>query len=218
MSIYSTNADINGNVLLGASSKVVFTPGTQDDFGIDKNTEDAGWQDIPSPVIIRGSGQNNPTITTVTGLNFECYTFDSTSTMHQCYSVVHLNHDYRPGTGVYFHVHTLTDTVNPVGNFKLNIDYQYAKTGEVFSPMATVSIIDSYSAALQHKISEISSPVLAGVLEPDSVILMRIYRQANDVLDTLNSDVHLLFIDCHVQVSKFSTKYKDKSTTGSFYS
>lgn len=217
MSIYSTNADIIGKIKLSTSSKIVFGASSNPDFSID-NSEENGWIDINMPIIITGTGSNDPTIASVTGLTrMQLYTFPGSGAMKQCWSQIHIPHNYAIGTGIYFHAHVLTDAAVLTGNYKINFDYSYASSGNVFSAVQTVSVTDNFTNTLQHKITEISSPVLTANLEVDGVVMIRMWRDPSDVSDTFAGDVHLLYIDCHMNVSKFSTKYRNKLTTGSFY-
>jgi hypothetical protein len=193
-----------------------FVGGTQDDFTID---EDAGWIDINAPIIVSGSGNADPTISQIDGLvGMQLYTFPGTgSQIKQCWSQIHVPHNYKVGTGIFFHSHVLTDATVLTGNYKLFFDYTYASSNGVFSPVQTVSAIDNFTASLQHKITEISVPVLANELEVDGVVMIRMYRVPTDAEDTFTGDLHLIYIDCHMNVSKYSTKYRNKATTGSFY-
>lgn len=219
---YSDNTDtaiIKGaqNLQVNAT-KINFKAGTQSDFAIEDTN---GWLDINCPIIVTGSGANDPTIATITGLtNMQLYTFPGTGSMKQCWSQIHVPHNYAPGTGIYFHAHVLTDTINLADmnkNYKINFDYSYASSNGVFSAVQTVSVTDFFTNPLQHKITEIAAPVLAGQLEVDGVIMVRMWRDSADAADVFPSDLHLIYIDCHMKISKFSTKYRNKATTGSFY-
>lgn len=216
---YSDNTDTA--IIKGApnlqvdATKINFKAGQQSDFSIEDTD---GWKDLHSPIIVTGSGTNDPTISQITGLTgMQLYTFPGSGALKQCWSSVHIPHDYSPGTGIYFHAHVLTDATVLTGNYKLFFDYTYASSNGVFSAVQTVSIVDNFTSSLQHKITEIATPVLAGQLEIDGVVLIRCYRDPSNIDDNFAGDVHLLFIDSHIQVSKFSSKYRNKNTTGSFY-
>lgn len=217
-SIYSTDAVLTGKIKLGTSSKIVFSAGSQDDYAIDNN-EGEGYMDINVPIVVTGTGPADPTIANLAGLTgMKLYTFVGTgSQVHECWGQIHINHDYKPNTPIYLHAHVLTDATTLTGNYKIFFDYTVAKSGEVFTPIRTVSVVDNFTATLQHRISEISSPILANELEIDSVIMIRMYRNPADPSDSFAGDLHLIYIDAHVQVSKFSSKYRNKNTTGSFY-
>jgi len=196
--------------------KIQFTGSTEPDYAIDEN--DFGWIDVNMQPIAKGSGSNDPTFTTLTGMSaIQLYTFPGSGNMKQLWSQIHIPHDYRPESGIYLHAHITSDDPAPSGNFKLNFEYTYASNGGVFPPVQTVSVISSFSAVLQHKIVEIETPILAGVMEIDGIVMIRFYRDPNDAQDTFAGDVHLIFVDCHMQVNKFSSKYRNKLATGSFY-
>ena len=228
--ITTANITTNNTTTLNVTGKATFTnqsvnvpsinfqAGTQADFRI---TDTNGFLDINVPITTTGSGTNDPTITQITGLTgMQMYTFPGSgggASMRQCWGIIHIPHNYAPGTGVFFHTHVMTDAAVLTGNYKINFDYTYASSAGVFPAVQTVSVIDNFTSTLQHKISEISAPILASSLEVDGVIMIRMWRDHADAQDTFAGDVHLMFIDAHIQINKFSTKYKDKSTTGSFY-
>jgi hypothetical protein len=201
-----------------STERVNFKTGTQPDFSIE---ETDGFFDINVPIVVKGSGTNDPSISSITGLaGMELYTFPGSgggNSMKQAYGIIHLPHNYAFGTGIFFHTHTLTDASVVTGNFKINFSYTYASSDGVFSPVQTVSVIDSYQSTLQHKITETQVPLLANELEVDGCIIVRMWRDNSDPEDTFNGDIHLMFIDAHIQINKFSTKYRNKATTGSFY-
>lgn len=218
-------ATVSANTLNGTTStitgtlnpgKINFTASNAPDFSIG-NTN--GWIDINVPITTMGSGSNDPTITSIVGLTgMQVYTFPGSggASMHQCWGIIHIPHDYAVGTGIYLHAHVLTDTAVISGSYKINFDYTYASSDGIFSAVQTVSVVDTFSAPLQHKITEIASPILTGNLEVDGVVMIRMWRDYADVQDTFTGDLHLMFIDAHCQVSKFSTKNRNKAT-GSFY-
>lgn len=196
---------------------IKFNPSTAPDFTID-STDSGGFIDIPCPIIT--SGNNDPTATQLTGLlsNFRVYTFIGTGNgTQQAFAYIHIPHCYKPNSGVYFHIHSLTDSANPItGNFKINFEYSYANPDGTFVASQTISVVDTYANSYQHRITEIPNAVLANALEVDGIIALRIYRTPSDAQDTFAGDVHLLYIDCHIETTKWSTKYRNKAT-GSFY-
>lgn len=195
-----------------------FREGTQADFAI---TGTSGWVDIPSPVYSNQSSPNDPSVITLTGLsNFQGFTFPGSGggqSMRQLFTSIHIPHNYCVGTGVFLHVHCLTDATVLTGDFVINFDYSYASGDGIFSASQTVSITSNFTNALQHRILEIPTPILASQLEVDGIIMVRLWRDHNNPSDTFAGDFIVLFIDCHMMTNKYSTKYKDKLTTGSFY-
>ena len=74
----------------------------------------------------------------------------------------------------------------------------------------------AHGAQYVHMITEIAAPVLAGTLEVDGVLQLHVYRDGAAGADTSTTSAFLLFIDAHIQVSKFATKNRNKAG-GSFY-
>lgn len=198
-----------------ANSRVQFVGSTSPDMTIDSATG-YGWIDIPAPVQVRGSGANNPSFTAYNG-NFYAYELPGSGAFREVWSEIHIPHDILPGTGVYFHTHITNGSAGgTTGTVYMQYEYIYATSTGTFSATSTVGSTTTFSAANQHRISETASSYLAGSTEVDGVILLRVFRDPANVLDTFPGSVWLLFVDCHVNVSKFSTKNRNNSG-GSFY-
>jgi hypothetical protein len=61
-----------------------------------------------------------------------------------------------------------------------------------------------------HYVAELSDAdaVVTDNIEPDSLILVRFYRDPADVADTFGASTWLLSIDCHYLADRFSTPLK----------
>jgi hypothetical protein len=200
------------------STGVTVPAATTADFQIDCNTPDGGWIDIPIQPTVKGTGGNDP-VYNVWRSPQRAYEFTGASSdLREIFGQLHVPHTIKPGTGIYFHVHWVPSAASPSGNIVWKFDYSYAGPGnnQVFPASTTVTATATMPAQYTHMITEIAAPVLAGSLEVDGVISIRVYRDAADAGDTSTNSAFLLFIDTHIQVSKFATKNRNKAG-GSFY-
>ena len=176
-------------------------------YAID-TTANYGWNDITSEINVKGSGVNNPTWTTVRN-GLSAYTFSAT-TMNECWCAFHIPHTYTPGTGIYLHAHWVNPGTN-TGNVVWGFEYAYAHGygRGTFPATSTVTVTQASGGQYVHNIAEISSPILAGSLEVDGILYVRIYRDAANVADTCTDAVALLTADVHHQTSRWATKSKN---------
>ncbi len=210
-------------IVMGSASKIITFPGNQPDFQVDGSSNTDTWQDIPATLNARATGSNAPSYTCWNPLgsnNMYAYEFVGSGASHrEVWYEVHIPHGYAAGTGIYFHVHIVNNAANPTGNVKFTFDYTYASSGNAFnSTTSQTSVTAAIGAQYTHQIIEIATPVLAGSLEVDGVVLVKLTRDPTDVADTFTGSVWVMYADCHININKFSTKYRNKATTGSFYS
>jgi hypothetical protein len=210
-------SDANMTALSSGTTKIsslVFAAGTQPDFQVDQTTPADGWADITCDINVKGSGVNNPAWSLFRD-NIYAFEFPGTG-MKEVWANVHIPHNYSPGTGLYFHVHWAPNVAGGTGNIKWQFEYTYASRDGTYGATTTTSVVQAMPAQYTHTITEIASPVLTGQLEVDGLLLIRCFRDAGDAQDTSTQSAFLFFIDCHINTSKFSTKYRNKAT-GSFY-
>lgn len=115
----------------------------------------------------------------------------------------HILHDYKPGTKVYPHIHWSHNIASPEGDVVWKIDYSVSKghSGGIFPAITTVSLQQTAAAQYTHHIIETSEgdAIAATNLEPDTVIMVRLYRDPTDGSDDFGEDAFLLFIDLHIE-------------------
>lgn len=174
------------------------------------------WKDLVGQVIVRGSGVNDPTFELITGsTNMWGYSF-SAGTMMQFWTAFHIGHDYKPGTAVYPHVHWLNAAAVPnTGNIRWGFEYAVAKghQQQAFPLTATTTVYKvqaSNATRYMHHVGEVAlaDAIPSTSLEPDSVIYMRVFRDAADAADTCTDKVYVLTANCHYQANYFGTKNK----------
>lgn len=166
-----------------------------------------GWQDLTSDLSAgRAVGANAPTWSTFRG-GISAYAFDD-STMNEIWITFHPNHDIIEGEDMFFHIHWAPNTTS-TGTVRWGFEYSIAKgfDQEDFPAPATVYVEETISENKQyrHIVSEISEADAIPMPEVDSLILMRIFRDAANEADTFPDAVFGLTADIHYRAGKFAT-------------
>jgi hypothetical protein len=160
-----------------------------------------GWDDITADL---GSGKvagaNVPTWA-VFQSGIEAYRFSQT-TMNEVWITFHVKHDYAEGTLVYPHIHWAPDTTN-TGVVRWGFEYMVAKghDQEAFPASTTVYVEPNIATnkQYQHIVSEVSDADAFDAFEADTLILMRIFRDAGHANDTFPDPVFGFTADIHFQ-------------------
>jgi len=175
------------------------------------NIRATGWDDILGDIVVKGSGSNDPTwASLVRGIY--AYQF-SASVMNECWVTLHVGHDYKPGTNVYLHVHWTRVGTN-TGTCRWGFEYSVAKgyNQQAFPTTTTVYFEQAaHATSLTHQIAEIDvgDTIPSTNIEPDSIILVRVFRDAAHVNDTLTDASFLLLCDAHYQTDRDCTPNKN---------
>jgi hypothetical protein len=186
-----------------------------------------GWRDMIGAVHVRPGGVNTATYADPT---FAVYRgnvrqFQFAGAKCEFWGELHIDHDYKPGTDVYMHVHwsqIVVDTGGVAfapGVVKWYMDVTYAKGHQQMafaSPITTSVTQTASSTQYQHMIAEVqlsaSSPSASQIdtddLEVDGLFLYRVYRDSGDAADTLNQSPFVHFVDIHYQTDRTNTRRK----------
>jgi hypothetical protein len=174
------------------------------------------WRDLLGNIVVRGAGVNDPTFELITGsTNMWGYSF-SAGTLQQFWNTFHVGHDYKPGTKIYMHTHWINAAAVPnTGVVRWGFEYCVAKghQQEAFPMTATTTVYVNQTCnatRYMHHIAEldVADAIAATSLEPDSLIHVRIFRDAANVADTCTDKVYLLTADCHYEAAYFGTANK----------
>jgi hypothetical protein len=165
-----------------------------------------GWKDNLSDVTAKTTGAGNPTFATITGA-FSGFKFALNDAVWATY---HIGHDFKPSSGIYFHVHWLPDGTN-VNSVKWQWTYAIAKGHDQSAfPLGSPTVVTAEqtihnpAAAYRHYITEISSPVTSSELEPDTLIMVQLKRITNGATDNTDN-IFALFADVHYQSDRVAT-------------
>jgi hypothetical protein len=171
---------------------------------------DVGWDDITADLSAgKAVGANAPTWATFRD-GLSAYRFDA-GTMNEIWVTFHVKHDYREGTNVYPHIHWAPNTTS-TGVVRWGFEYSVQKGHQqgAFPASTTVYVNDTISANSQymHRVAEVADGDAFDALEADSLILMRIFRDAADAADTFPDAVFGLTADIHFQGDRQFTPNK----------
>ena len=169
-----------------------------------------GWDDITADLSAgKAVGANAPTWSVFRN-GIEAYEFHQT-TMNEIWITFHVKHDYAEGTLVYPHIHWSPNTTS-TGVVRWGMEYTVAKghDQEAFPATTTVYVEPDITSnkQYQHLVSEVSDADAFDAFEADTLVLMRIFRDAGHANDTFPDPVHAFTADIHFQANKDYTPNK----------
>lgn len=136
---------------------------------------------------------------------------------------IHLLHDLKAGTTPTIHIHWSRNiAAGPytpgTANVKWQLEYTIAKGygAGVFGVTTTLSTVQTADAQYTHHItSDDDMPLTAfsSQIEPDSVVLCRIFRDPSDPADTFSHPAFLLHVDCHYEKGQIGTTERNRPFT-----
>lgn len=171
-----------------------------------------GWKDLTGDVAVRGTGAANPEWTAFKN-GIYAYAFPS-DLSKEFWINFHIDHDYKPGSAIFPHVHfsLLDDAASGVVAF--GIEYTIAKghqqtSGSVFANTTTTSAAVTVPAgsASKHFVVEHVEGIVDTNIEPDSLMLVRFFRD-NSVDDNLAATIFGFTADIHYQFDRYGTANK----------
>lgn len=178
------------------------------------NMKLVGYEDVLFVPTEAPSGSTAPGLSTFRG-NIKLATFTgSGSTVQEIFGAIHLPHSYVSGTDITIHVHWSHIIASPTGNVNWKLDYSIARGFgyEAFPAPTTLNLTQAAGTQYYHNIIE-STAITGTNLEPDTLIICRIYRDPADVLDTFANDAYFLRADAHIQVDYRATVEKTRPFT-----
>jgi len=169
-----------------------------------------GWDDMLSD--ISNSKVAGVAVPTWSAFRNGIYAYSfSASAMNECWFSFHVTHSYKPNSKIYPHVHWSTAGTN-TGIVRWGLEYTVAKghNQEAFPATTTIYIEQAASGtAYKHMVTEVSdAQAFSSGVEPDSLILIRLFRDAGHANDTCTDVAFGLNCDIHYQTDRVSTKNK----------
>lgn len=169
-----------------------------------------GWRDNIVPIYADLSLANAPTLDPFLN-NIKAYAF-AANEVTEAYAVWHIDHDYLLGSALYPHVHWAITTTN-TGTVRWGVEYTIAKGhGQGAFTTATTVYIEQASdgTARKHYVAEVTegNTIPGTNIEPDTIIMARLFRDGTHVNDTLEVPVFGLCLDLHYQCDKAATPNK----------
>lgn len=175
----------------------------------DPNLHQLVWKDLVAPLsTAKPTGGSMPTWESVGGSAFYAYAFVDNK-VNEAVVTFHLSHDYALGTDLYPHIHWIAGD-GTVGTVRWVMELAYAKghSQAPFNLHAPVQVIveqASDGTPFKHYIAEGLCSNFTAALEPDGLILMRVYRDATHPNDTFAGSAYALQADLHHQSNMIGT-------------
>lgn len=169
-----------------------------------------GWRDNIIQFTVEVGDNAAPGLEVFRG-GIKLYAFP-TNKVTQSVAVWHIDHDYAPGTALYPHIHWSVATSN-LGTVRWGFEYTIAKghQQQVFSAPTTVYVEQaSVGTPYMHYVAEFSdAQAIPGTLiEPDTLVIARVFRDPTHPNDTLETPVFGLCLDMHYQADRMTTMNK----------
>lgn len=176
------------------------------------STGQEGWADLLCTIEARGTGLGKPTYTALPGvLSYaDAYQFAAGDKVT---FYVHLPHDYKWGTPIYFHCHWLANTTS-TNTVTWRFQYSYARGYgvEAFGAGTTVDVTQAGSGtALTHMIAEPAegSGLTITNAEPDGLLICTLTLQTNN----LGVNPYCMFADLHYYSDGTLTRERNRTFT-----
>lgn len=171
-----------------------------------------GWKDLISSLSASNSG--NPETSPLwadPGNGMWCWEF-ADDKQNECYADFHLTHDIKVGSKMYPHIHWMPLSYS-TGTVRWKFEYIYAKghqQGESFLGSPTTFYVEMNSNGIkgEHMISESDDLQAFVAPEIDSIIRIRVTRDATHPNDTFYGSVGGLMIDLHYESDRDATPNK----------
>lgn len=167
------------------------------------------WDDYTATLDAAKKGATNPPDWAVFRGNIYEYAFDKT-TEQDVFVSFHILHNFKKGSAVYPHVHWSPGVSEDTGVVRWGIEYSLAKghDQEAF-PAATTIYVEQAGPgiAYRHMITEASveDAISTASLEPDTVIMVRLFRDASHANDTFDADAYGIELDLHYLQDRIGT-------------
>ena len=200
-----------------ADGSLVIPKASKHGIKVDIVTPTFGWRDLRAEIRTRGVGGSDPTDATYRG-NIKAYAF---SVNDEAWVEYHIPHDYVAGTDIHLHYHwSHNSAIVTGGSITIGANVIYAKGHDQAAFPAEITMTLSPDASLtqyQHLISEVqlsaSSPSASQIdtddLEPDGLILARVFLSANNITSGgAVPDPFIHEVDIHYQSTNIATKDK----------
>ena len=173
---------------------------------------------IISGLGVRLRGTADPTLAEFRG-GLYLYQFSGTaSQVNEAYFTIHILHGIRPNSTPTFHVHWSQNVASPSGNVKWQIDYSIARGYglSTYAAPTSLSTISTCATQYQHIITDDDDMPLASntELEPDAVVIGRVYRDAGDAADTSTDPAFLINVDMHYEKDRRGSVERNRTFGG----
>lgn len=171
-----------------------------------------GWRDNFVELKVDSSSPDAPTLAILRGNIMSWQFFPNELT--QAYSGWHIDHDYALGTKLYPHIHWVCTTAN-IGTVRWGFEYSVARghQQQAFPETTTIYVEQTTNGTpYLHYVAEVNDAnAIDGAalgIEPDTLIIVRVFRDGAHPNDTLEEPVFGIFLDLHYQADHATTPNK----------
>lgn len=210
--VYAGSYKLANGVSLTHNNSLVVSKNSGTGLYVDYASPTFGWRDLLGSVAIEETGgPNRPTFTTYRN-GLKQFMFDVND---HVFIDFHIPHDYVPGTDMFIHAHWSHASPSVTsGGVTWGFEMSYSK-GYTQAPFATsVTTTASQTASTtqyMHMIAETqitgNSLIPVASVEPDGIILSRVYLSATDMSGGTLPFLH--YVDIHYQSTGMGTKQKN---------
>lgn len=176
-----------------------------------------GWRDLMGQVLVKTSGTDRPTFQAMSAIpgaaNMWGYSWSAT-VLQQVQIDYHVDHDIKLGSVLYPHVH-FRPLTNAAGVVRWGFERSVSKGhGQTPGFPATTTVYVNFSVPANslgtHFVAEVATAdaIPSTNIEPDSVIHMRVFRDAANAADTYTGAVWCWQADLHYQAQQYATLNK----------
>ena len=177
----------------------------------DTKTKD-GWFDVPMEISVQAGAADAPTWTEFED-GFGLYAF-SPDSLTSARADIHLNHDYKPATMIYPHIHWTTN-LNAAGTVRFGVTWKYARRDD--SPSGIIRFTSPQTIYIEHTVAlgevgnhQVSEPTAGNGIyhadfEVDGMILCKFFRDGEHANDTFPGQVFFIKADAHCETATMAT-------------
>lgn len=146
------------------------------------------------------------------------YAFGGTGALvEEAHFNVHILHDIKPGSNPTVHIHwahnvasgSYTPDTNDV-KWQLDYSYSHGYGAGTYPAPTTLTTTQTAGAQYEHHITDDDDMIITDSLEPDGVLLCRVYRDPADAADTFEFDASIIQVDIHYQIGQIGTPERNR--------
>ena len=170
------------------------------------------WDDLCLPFFsgqIKGDGINDPDLYSLTG-GIKAFRFPD-GAAKEIYFAFHVGHDIRRNTKLYPFIQWTTAGAS-AGVVRWGIEYTVAKShGQEAFPATTIAYLQQGASGVAFRNMLVEAPeanAIAVGIEPDSIILARVFRDGEHAADTCADAAFGLVVGFHYLKGYWATKNK----------
>jgi hypothetical protein len=156
------------------------------------------------PII--GRGASAPGLVTLDTSSIQVVAFDGTATTEQVSSTRELNHNYKEGTDLSFHIHWVPVN-NNAGNVKWQLEYWITDgDGPTVRASGTLTVTAAASGTAWDTTLSVFGTVTGTTFKIGDQISLRLFRDPTDVADTYASDAAVKTYGYHYQIDTLGSR------------